>query len=896
MQLKSNTSNTHDTNKPINLKFKYNWRPEQQRVLSNILQYLDDKRIHLVAAPGAGKTVIGIEVFNQLQLKTLVVSPTKLIRNQWLQRLCDFLITEEKPTWSGIDLDKISQFTSTTYQGLFSLDKTISEKNNADEQYNCISEWFVEHEIKLLILDEAHHLKDAWQKVLMKFIATSKDLIVVSLTATPPYDASVLEWSRYQQLCGPVDEQISIPELVRSNSLCPHQDYIWMVKTDEKNITSLKRHQQNLATFIESLGSHTELLYLLSLHNWFNDGIELQVKDVLYHLDECFALLGLMKVLARQIPDRVLKILDIKVDDIQPITVFGWEILLQSFIDGEHYPQAKPIEIFRQAFASLLRSKHFLKKKHISLDSSKRKLEAFNKTQERIKACFDIATIEYNNRKDWMRLLILSDFIRDEKLQLSLNGLEAPTGAYPIFHYFIHHFENNVQQKTVLLTGRLVIISKSLINNLANLLPNNKELIIKEYPEHQDFVLIKNNNDELTAAFTQLHKVGDILIIIGTRSLLGEGWDAPHVNSLIMATQTGAYVTTNQLRGRAIRIDLDDELKTASIWHIIALAENSAYNAYIFNDLHKRFKTFAGIHASELRIESGIGRLAIAGQIDTQESIIKQSNQVMTKRLQDDVFNLQARWQNALEKVENHHLQTGLQIALKSDLGKNNLTRYVAKIDNKFKKQIKRINLYSIATVVTAPLMLTQLDLPVMASITTTLIAVLLFVRSRLKAKANIRLEPEYYSQKFAEIILASLSSLKQLQTKNPGQGGQVTVTKIEDGYYRFSLSGYTHKDNDLFLTALSQLLEPIKRPRYIIALNTKPSSHDIFPVPHMFAVNKNNAEIFLSQWLKYLPEFKYSQLLSTSSDLGRELLLKVKAQLYSQDDTDEIRLIDRWE
>ncbi|MBL4660862.1 MAG: DEAD/DEAH box helicase family protein [Alcanivoracaceae bacterium] len=894
--MKSNTSNKRSPDEPINLKFKYSWRPEQQRVLSNILQYLDDKRIHLVAAPGAGKTVIGIEVFNQLKLKTLVVSPTKLIRNQWLQRLCDFLIIDEKPEWSGIDLDEISQFTSTTYQGLFSLDKTISEKGNADEQYNCISEWFVEHEIKLLILDEAHHLKDAWQRVLMKFIDTSKDLIVVSLTATPPYDASVLEWSRYQQLCGPVDEQISIPELVRSNSLCPHQDYIWMVKTDEKNITSLKRHQQNLTTFIDSLGSHAELLYLLSLHNWLNDDIELQVKDVLYHLDECFALLGLLKVQARQIPDRILQILDINIDNIQPITVFGWEMLLQSFIDGGHYPQIKPLDIFRQTFVSLLRSKHFLKHKRISLDSSKRKLEAFNKTQERIKACLDIATIEYDNRKDWMRLLILSDFIRDEKLQLSLDGLEAPTGAYPIFHYFIHQLENNVQQKTVLLTGRLVIIPKKLINGLANLLPNNKELIIKKYPEHQDFVLIKNNNDELTAAFTQLHKIGDILIIIGTRSLLGEGWDAPHVNSLIMATQTGAYVTTNQLRGRAIRIDLDDELKTASIWHIIALAENSAYNAYIFNDLHKRFKTFAGIHANELRIESGIERLALEEQIDTQESIINQSNQIMTKRLQDDVFNLQARWQNALEKVENHHLQTGLQIDLQNNSGKNNLTRYVAKIDNKFKKQIKRINLYSIAILVMAPLMLIQLDLFPTVSITAMLVAALLLVRSRLISQANIRLEPKYYSQKFAEIILASLRSLKQLQTKSPGQEDQVTVTKIEDGYYRFSLSGYTHKDNDLFLTALSQLLEPIKRPRYIIALNAKPSSDNIFPVPHMFAVKKSYAEIFLSQWLKYLPEFKHSQLLSTSSDLGRELLLRAKAQLYSQNDTDKIRLIDRWE
>lgn len=51
-------------------------------------------------------------------------------------------------------------------------------------------------------------------------------MVLVALTATPPYDSDHLEWSRYQELCGPIDEEISVPELVKAGTLCVHQDDI----------------------------------------------------------------------------------------------------------------------------------------------------------------------------------------------------------------------------------------------------------------------------------------------------------------------------------------------------------------------------------------------------------------------------------------------------------------------------------------------------------------------------------------------------------------------------------------------------------------------------------------------------------------------------------------------
>ncbi len=882
---------------PESLNFKHSWRPEQQRVLDSVLQYLDDKRIHIVAAPGAGKTVIGIELFNRFQLKTLVVSPTRLIRNQWLNRLSDFLPTDKTPDWCSDSIDTCNLFTATTYQGLFSLDKRLSQYDE-QEQFTCISQWFLHQEFKLLILDEAHHLKAAWWEILMKFVKSNKDLIIISLTATPPYDASPQEWSRYQRLCGPVDEQISIPELVRSNSLCPHQDYIWMVKTDEKNVTSLIRHQQNLEIFIKSLENHSELNYLLSTHQWLDENHVIEVNDLFYDLDECFALLSLLKHKQRPLPKRLLDILEITPDEIPCMSVQGWEELLQGFLDGKHYPQAQVIEAFKKALTTLLKSKRFLKNKRITLDSTKRKLDAFNKTQERIKACFDIAKLEFKSRKQWMRLVVLSDFIRDEKFQLALNGLEAPTGAYPIFHYFIHHFENEISLKTVLLTGRLAIIPKDLIASVADLLPNNKIVDYEVYSENKDFVIVNNTTDKLSAAFTELHKNGTILIIIGTRSLLGEGWDAPHVNALIMATQTGAYVTSNQIRGRAIRIDSSDDMKTSSIWHIVAVAANSSYNKYIFNDLHKRFKTFAGLHANELKIESGIQRLSLLDELKPKQNIISQSNEIMSQRLNDDIFNLQARWQNALEKVTHHRLKTGLQIDF-DKTKRNNISRYVAKLDTTISQRLKKYKRITLASLVLAPVALSLTSLanfiPILSY--TAMIAIASFLIGKFaNSRAVIGLNPHRYSKIFATVVLTSLHDLGLLQTEKQPLKNGIIVSEIDKGYFRFSLANYTHKDNEVFLEALSQLLEKIKRPRYLIALTKKPIGDDIFPIPAIFGINKKSAGVFLLHWKKHLPEFKHSHLISSSSNQGKSLLVKLLAKYYSQEKDEEFRLIERWE
>lgn len=55
--------------------FRGTFRDYQQKVLANANRHLEDKKIHIVAAPGSGKTVLGLELIRDLNLPTLVLSP-----------------------------------------------------------------------------------------------------------------------------------------------------------------------------------------------------------------------------------------------------------------------------------------------------------------------------------------------------------------------------------------------------------------------------------------------------------------------------------------------------------------------------------------------------------------------------------------------------------------------------------------------------------------------------------------------------------------------------------------------------------------------------------------------------------------------------------------------------
>jgi hypothetical protein len=74
----------------------------------------------------------------------------------------------------------------------------------------------------------------------------------------------------------------------------------------------------------------------------------------------------------------------------------------------------------------------------------------------------------------------------------------------------------------------------------------------------------------LTRAFAQ----GVSRVLIGTRALLGEGWDAPSVNVVIDLTTATTRASVHQMRGRGMRLDPTDPGKVADLWDVTCVADD----------------------------------------------------------------------------------------------------------------------------------------------------------------------------------------------------------------------------------------------------------------------------------------------------------------------------------
>lgn len=107
-----------------NLQFRHPLRKYQQEILDLVDAKLTagEKEIHIVAPPGAGKTIIGLQLISTVKCPAIILSPNTTIQSQWGQKLDLFLPPGEEKYGSellGTHEDKpLKPITCLTYQVL----------------------------------------------------------------------------------------------------------------------------------------------------------------------------------------------------------------------------------------------------------------------------------------------------------------------------------------------------------------------------------------------------------------------------------------------------------------------------------------------------------------------------------------------------------------------------------------------------------------------------------------------------------------------------------------------------------------------------------------------------------------------------------------------------------
>lgn len=599
-----------------NIQFRGTFRDYQQRVLDNADKYLRDGKINIVAAPGSGKTVLGLELIRRLASPCIILSPTTAIRQQWGERFKDLFLdnAEDFSLLFSNDLHHIKLVNSITYQALYTAVDKISATEDEDIDCSDVDVFATMREfgIKTVCLDEAHHLKNEWQKALEKFIsALDKDVTIISLTATPPYDSEGSEWSRYMNICGEIDEEIFVPELVGQNTLCPHQDYIYFNYPTESEIESFRTHKERALLAVADLGKLNLFAQVCQSLNAERD------YDILFSdAKQYIALVTLLKYYGFEINKKLIRELTAK-RGLPPFKMQYAETAIGFLLNGELITEEQKAEI-----VSVLKNYSVYEKKKVTLDLNERLKRALISSVGKLESIGRIASNEVSAMGKRLRMLVLTDYIKKENLSKIASAEEF--NSVNIVSIFETLRRANLNVNIGVLSGSLVILPKTI--DLSNLKHKKEDIANTDYCTVEFTGALHRGVDYVGKLFEE----GKIQILIGTKSLLGEGWDSPCINSLILASFVGSFVLSNQMRGRAIRIDKNDPQKSANIWHLVTVEPEylfkdkateriSAYikedykelHSYDYDILKRRFDSFMGPNYTTGTIESGIERITL---------------------------------------------------------------------------------------------------------------------------------------------------------------------------------------------------------------------------------------------------------------------------------------------
>lgn len=888
------------------LKFKGSWRIYQKRVLDELDFHLTDSKLHIVAAPGAGKTTLGIEVLARLNQPSLILCPTNTIKNQWKERICSSFLNEDEFNLVSTDIKNPKFITIITYQALFAAftksendeieEITDEEQDDVDtkrkfnpEVADQVIEVLKNARISVLCFDEAHHLRKEWWKVLTYLTENLNPKQTLALTATPPYDVDYSEWERYEAICGPIDAIISIPELVKNNDLCPHQDYIYFSSLKSKEAYAVQDYYNKVIRFMAIVKNDSSLIsYLGALDIWnMSDAC---VEKVLDNPEFYVSVASLLKSSNIAVSKRFLDLFGAKYSELPSFDVKQAKCFLNGFLVtlASEFPEVKDkIE----SYYNLAKRFGLVQKKKVVLEDSAKIQKQIANSLGKLDSIVDIVKSEYASLNSDLRMVILTDYIRAEDVD------NSHLGVVPIWRVLNDKFGLTIP--IGILSGSVIVLPKSTLDCFYKLLEQKDidvdSVNIQVYGEDADYIKIIPNNSakyKIVSLITEMFTLGEVQVLVGTQALLGEGWDAPCINSLILSSTVSSYMLSNQMRGRAIRKDKNNPNKVSNIWHLATIGKpstSSFFNIFddpysdssCFYDINQLAKRFEGFEAPSFfgkhEIMSGISRvidfnmLKSLCEYDTLLSGLNSS----TLKIAGNRAEIKKWWDNAL-----YLGYSGGEMRLRNGLVVPKVTSKT--LCYKGYKQIFGsmifLILYILGQFCSYPLYKYFIWFVVISLgclgwvgynyLRTGSIA------GVLKQVAIVHLEVLEY----LGLIKTSLQNVK-IQADNLGY---ITCCNLAP------------EENNVVISALQEFLGPIKNPRYLlIRKGNFPGQCDYFAIPSVIATSRKNVDIFEKLWNKYIGNGK---IVYTRNVEGRKLLLKARKVAFSAMQRERTEKLSKWQ
>jgi superfamily II DNA or RNA helicase len=825
----------------------------------------------VVLPPGTGKTLVGLEAARRLDRRTVVLVPNTAIQNQWVAhwRGCG--------GEAGTDRGLSRPVTVLTYQSLavFDPDAETDEEGHQKRRRGGLVRLLHDNGRALvtalhdagpltLVLDECHHLLDVWGRLVAEILAELPDARVIGLTATPPESLTPDESALVDALFGTPILGASIPAMVREGYLAPFAELAWLTAPTAVEADYVageaERFAELTAGLLEPGFTSTGLLEWLDGRmidrmtgagtgtggalSWSRvETAEPQIAAAALRFHHA-GLLALppgarMREEHRHDP-----------------TAEDWVALLNDYVLHCLVPSGR-----KEDEAALEAVKRALPA--VGYQLTRRGIRAARSPVDRVLArsaakslgAVQIAAVEAASLGARLRCLVLCDHERaGATLPARLRDvLDAEAGSAWLMLRGLVADPRTRALSPMLVTGRTVAAAEETAR--AFVIEHHERGLTLE-PAGDGIARITGpapwSSRVWVRLITAFFEAGGCQVLVGTRGLLGEGWDARGINTLIDLTTATTPTSVVQTRGRALRLDPGWPEKTANTWTVVCVSDRHPKGAADWDRFVRKHGGYLAA-APDGEIVSGVAHVeaSFSPYAPPGSEAFDDLNLAMLARAEDraatrDAWRLGTPFRDEL--VHTLRIRPARSLAIASAPGAPTITpeppaRVPAAVlappgvplpavgRPSFSSGVVFFGmlLTACASVFTIPFGLTAWLAGCAILLTlTALTEAGHYIGSVRKARASVRARERAIDQGAAHLdelagepavtafAYAVADGLKGAGLSRRGAEG-VAVHPEPDGTYRFSLSGVDAATSQRFAVALDEILGPMATPRYVV-------------------------------------------------------------------------------
>ncbi|MBL0176063.1 MAG: DEAD/DEAH box helicase family protein [Ignavibacteria bacterium] len=894
-------------------------RSYQQEALDLLLKKYGsgERRLHVVAPPGSGKTILGVAFVQAARLRSVVLSPNAAIQAQWMDKYGKAtadIVDTRGDVWGGSVAHLISDnpetktpILSLTYQRIAAQDRSSGELHrNVEDLFRLI----IDNDYRCLILDECHHLVAVWADVISGLLARH-DMVVLGLTATPPVDRGNRELSAYLDLVGDVDFQIPMPAVIKEGNLAPFQDLVHLVHPGDRERRFIQERHERFHALLDELNVPDPDLPTLTL--WVDDTLDTKrwkgrrfgthAEFLQEHTAAGIALGRYARKHHLNIPSDM-PVLD---EMEEPPDLDDIALLLGEYLADALLPIAGASSERRATrIAQSLHDVGFVREStgFVRRQSSIDRVLALSSAK--LVALKIILAREIENLADAIRALVITDFeTANTGGPKSLDGVLDPEAGGAVAAMRAITSDPAVDTvDPVMITGSAILCDDDLAGRL---LTECRAIIAREgWDAALDAVWCGDGNAvpedigaESTRGFfriegtgrdwgtriyvlmlTELFDRGVTRCLIGTRGLLGEGWDSLTVNVLVDLTAVAGYVSVNQVQGRSLRLDPAHREKVSNNWDVVALLPEFPRGFADWDRFLRKHQNLFGL-SDDGELERGVGHVHPALTHVPQEElagVLETVNADMLRRSADRA-SVRRAWRIG-EPFDGREFQC-LELrptpatprVVADTVAAARAAQEAAVVFRGVRRRVAGVlgvaGTAAYAASASMGLLPESFLLSAAAIPSGMLLAVWAVQRLVLHARkaAAPALEGNGLFRRLGEAVRDTIVALREGQHREAASPELVSTVR-NDGSMRLWIDSDIPGENELFSRALGELLQPLQDQRYVLQTYDLPigglplrkvsgagglDAHyrkaGIAPVPSDFARKRDTADVFHKQW-----------------------------------------------